>query len=252
MDRRLPALFVLLVGLVLVLSPAVFFQHAGQQACVTNVERIDEGQVPADASVIRYGELSPDAKRAFEKARNSPDGVATVYGERCPERFTYSDTVPRYFVQQEEAYYQLETYDDSGLFAFDLLLGGAFALVGALLVGTGGLSLVGNRESNVELVVLGVVGAVALVLKGAGADFELLFSWTALAVVVSFVGVGLLLRDRHALLVGGVVTLALALGFEWLGWTGSVVALSILPLLFVGVGVGVRRLSGRVRSDYSS
>lgn len=136
MQRQVPALFALGVALLLVANPLFLFPHAGQPVYSHSIEQVSESEVPAEADVLQYEALSPEAKAAIRDARTD-DGV--VYGEaNRPPEFFYSDYTSLnqglYYVEQDGSYYQLYTYAGGGLFPIDLFAQWAFAAFG-LVVG---------------------------------------------------------------------------------------------------------------------
>lgn len=248
------ALVALLIGLALLVSPSLLLQFQEPNECANYVEPVRDSEVSAtDAPVLQYDELSPDAKRAFDRAQ-SADGSVMVYGEQCPEEFSYTADQKRYEIVTDDSRYLLTTY------ANDLLpevpiAAGALAFLGLGLLGTG---LAARDDPGARFPVW--IGAVALAtLVGVTAavilDQQLwaAIGWTVLVTAVTLVGAGATLRPRRALLLGG--GLALLPSIVALSLTGvSVVFLApaVLPLLLVGVGIGGRKFTSFVQKHDQS
>lgn len=245
MDRSRLAVFALLVGVALVVSPLVLFPHAGQQECVNQVE--PAGDVPADAEVLAYRSLSPDAKRAFDRALASETGYATVHGDRCPPEFDYTDVVTRHYVEKGGTTYSLTTYGGGGFLPVDLLLAGAFVVVGLVLIVAGAASL--RDPAATFPAVLGVLGVVALALAVLNAGRAAVLSWTAFLLVVAFGGAGYALRARVSLGIALVATAVVVVGFAVLRWHGSVAVLGLFPFGMTAVGIAARAAADRLRGS---
>lgn len=243
MEQPRAAVFALLVGLVLIVSPLLLFPHAGEQACGNTVE--PAGDVPTDAEVVAYSALSADAQRTFDRALADEDGYATVYGDRCPSEFRYTDYVGRYYVEKGGTTYVLETYGEGGFLPVDLVLSGAFVVAGLVLLAAGAVSL---RDPTATFpAVLGVLGLVAIGLAVLNAEPTAVLSWTAFLLVVAFGGAGYALRPRVALGIALAATAAVLVGFGVLRWRGSIAVLGLFPLGMTAVGIAVREAAERVR-----
>lgn len=242
MEQPRVAVFALLVGLVLVVSPLLLFPHAGQQACGNHVE--PAGDVPADAEVVPYSALSPDAQRAFDRALADEDGYATVYGDRCPSEFRYTDYVGRYFVEKGGTTYVLETYGEGGFLPVDLVLSGAFVVTGLVLLAAGAVSL--RDPAATFPAALGVLGLVAIALAVLNAETAAVLSWTALLLVVAFGGAGYALRPRVALGIALAATVLVLVGFGVLRWRGSIAILGLFPLGMTALGIALRAAADRL------
>jgi hypothetical protein len=120
MDRRLAALLALFVAVPLLATPLYAFPAAGQPGYAHSVEPIDQSEIPDDATVHQYADLSPEAQQAIDAALASEDGRAVVRGEANePPEFAYSDTTfwgdGRYAVEKGGDYYELTTRASGGI-----------------------------------------------------------------------------------------------------------------------------------------
>lgn len=245
-----PALVALLIGLTLLASPALLLQFQEPNECANAVDPVtDAEQREATTAVFQYDELSPDAKRAFDRAQ-AADSSVIVYGEQCPAEFSYTADQKRYEIVKDGSRYILTTY------ANDLLpevpiAAGVLAFFGLGLLGIG---LATRDEHEVRYPVWsGAVGLVTLILVAAAVvlDQQLwaAIGWTGLVTAVTIVGAGATLRPRRALLFGG--ALALLPGIVLLPLTGvSIVFLvpAMFPLLLVGTGIGIRKVTSSVQA----
>jgi hypothetical protein len=236
MDRRLAALLALLVAVPLLATPLYAFPAAGQPAYSHSIESIDRSEVPDDATVYQYADLSPEAQQAVDAALESEDGNAVVRGEANePPEFFYSDTVQwgegRYVVEKGGDSYELTTYAAGGI-DFSPVTERLLQLLG-LLVGVVGL--VGTRYDR-ERTATAVAGVAALPLAGtvvhsvgvAEVDAAVLLA-TLGALCVAVAGFGVVTPRR----VGVAVTGLLGLG---------VVAVAAVT----GLGVGVLAPAGLI------
>lgn len=249
MDRRLPALFALLVAFLLLTSPLYLLPHAGQPEYYHSIERIDTSGIPENVTVLNYTDLSPEAKRAIDKAIASDDNDAVVYGEADkPPEFFYSDYMEVghgiYFIHKDGTYYQLTTYAGGGLFPIDLWLQWGMLLFGGCLAILSGRSLRDQRQRIPAVFgALGAlfVGALAIGIEpygGLGLFAAMLFGTFA-----ALVTIGYLLRPRVAALVTGLVALALVVGpSSDIGPRALTPLFAIVVVLLVGVGVALRKI----------
>lgn len=248
------ALVALLVGLALLASPAFLLQFQEPNECANDVKpATDSEERGATVPVLQYDELSPDAKRAFDRAQSSA-GSVIVYGEQCPEEFSYTADQDRYEIVKDGSRYVLTTY------ANDLLpevpiASGVLAFLGLGLLGIG-LSTRDLPEARFP-VWIGAAGLATLVVVAAAVVLDrqlwMAIGWTVIATAVTLVGAGAALRPRRALLLGG--ALALLPGIVALPLTGvSVVFLApaVLPLLLVGGGIGGRKFTSYVQKQARS
>lgn len=157
------ALLALLVAVALLANPLYLFPHPGESEYFHSTEAIDRSEIPEDATLLQYAELSPEARHAIDEALASPDNTATIHGEADkPPEFFYSDYAKVgqgvYFVEKDGTTYRLTTYAGGGLFPADLFAALALAMAG-LAVATGGLAT--HRDASDPRYVAGV-GAVTL------------------------------------------------------------------------------------------
>lgn len=245
-----PALVALLVGLVVLASPAVLLQFQEPTECANAVEPATEaGDVGGTAPVLQYDELSPDAKRAFDRAQSS-DSSVIVYGERCPEEFSYTAGRNRYEIVKDGSRYMLTTYAND-LIPEVPIAAGVLAFLGLGILGIG-LATRDDPEARFPVWV-GTVGVATLVVVTAAVVLDrgvwMAISLTGLVTAVTFVGAGAALRPRRALLLGG--ALVVLPGIVVLPLTGvSVVFLApaVLPLLLVGIGIVGRQVTSYLQS----
>jgi hypothetical protein len=139
-DALLPAVLASL-GLLALLGAVVLYPHAGRTGGHHSVERIEASEVPADAEVLASGDLSREAREAFQKALDAPDGDAVVWGaSNLPSEFHYSDEEGYYHVRYEGAYYLLSTLQAGAgpVGVVQLGVRGLLGVAGVGLLGAGG------------------------------------------------------------------------------------------------------------------
>lgn len=168
LDRQsVPALVLLVGGVALVAGAFVLFPHAGDPAYVHTVEPIAADEVPAEANVTNFSELSPEGQEAFRRSVESSDGTYVVREEADkPPEFFYSDYAEWnrgiYVIRYEGEYYRLSTAAGGGLgfvaYGIKLLLG----LLGAGLALAGGVSLAREDARTPAAVLAGLAAATAL------------------------------------------------------------------------------------------
>lgn len=186
MQRQVPALFALGIALLLVANPLFLFPHAGQSAYDHSIEQVEQSEVPAEADVLQYESLSPEAKAAIRDARNG-DGV--VYGEaNRPPEFFYSDyselNQGLYYVEQDGSYYRLYTYAGGGLFPVDLFAQGAYVVFGLVA----GLVAALSRQRDWRRLPAGVGGYGGVLLVAAVPVLDVSSVWLFLGAVAGIVG----------------------------------------------------------------
>lgn len=191
------ALFVVLVASSLVGAP-VTMADWGEQASFS-AERIDRSEIDEETPVLRYENLSLNARDAVRRAIDSPDGHHTVYGsEDWPDRFLYSDYVApgrgQYVVVYEGGYYELTTYAGGGFPFVYWLYELPFVAYGLVLARVGYRTYSGERSALTAA--LAAVPGVAFHLLGPEFDFPLLAP-------MRFVGLG------------AVAAVAAAFGLVW-------------------------------------
>lgn len=247
MSLHRPALVALLVGLALLASPVVLLQFQEPAECMNSVEPADDADVSGSAPVFQYDELSPDAKRAFDRARGAGQSVA-VYGDRCPAEFTYSAGQEQYVVVEDDTRYLLRTYAND-LVPEVPIAGGLLAFLGLVVGGTGLLSR-DDTDARFPL----WAGALALLTLAAvsvavvlGEHVLAAAGVVALVTVGTLVGAGVALRPRRALALGGALSvLPAAVLVPLTGVSALFLVPAFLPLLLVGAGVGLGRISAAV------
>ncbi|WP_226010889.1 hypothetical protein [Halomicrobium salinisoli] len=172
MRRQAAAFAAALVALTLVGAPLTMADW-GEQASLS-VERVDAGELHEETPVLRYGDLSADARSAVRRAIESPDGHYTIYGtEDWPEEFLYSDhNAPgrgTYGVTYQGQLYRLDTYASGGFVIVSLspfVVYGFFLGWLALRASRGDVSAIGTT--------LATASGVAFHLLGPEFDFPLL------------------------------------------------------------------------------
>lgn len=199
MFRRIVGLVALLLAVVLVVNPAYLsFWHTHYSH---SVEAVTPSEVPEEAEVLAYGDLSPDGQHAFRKAVEN-DGSYAVYREdNAAEEFFYSDYANLgkglYYVEYQGDYYELYTAAGGG-FPFDYWFYEALLAAFGLAVGVVGYRTYrgGSPWPAVALVVLGV----ALLLGGPLTRFPAGESlWKDAVVVAAGVGGLAVVRPRIGL-----------------------------------------------------
>lgn len=251
MDVARPALVALLVGLALLISPALLLQFQEPNECANRVDPVaDADRSEATVSTLQYDDLSPTAKRAFDRAQ-SADSSVTVYGEQCPNEFSYTADQKRYEIVKDGSHYILTTY------ANDLLPEVAIAagILAFLGLGLFGIGLATRDESEVRFPVwVGVVGLGTLLVVSAAVVLDqklwIAMGWTVLVTAITLVGAGAALRPRRALILGGALALLPAIvALPLSGVSVVFFAPAVLSLLLVGVGIGGRKFTSYVQNS---
>jgi hypothetical protein len=253
-DPRVPSLAALLVALLLLASPFVLYPQVGQAEYDHSIERIDQREIPGEADVRQYEDLSPEAQGAVDRSLADPDGSATVYGEANePPEFFYSDYTDYgrgiYVIQKDGTYYRLTTYAGGGLLPTGLITAAALALTG-VAVGAAGVAGWGRERTRTPLVFAG--GGLA-VLAAAVASFSPAGPFGAadlfvplLAVPVAWLAVGAT-HDGETTLTGAVVAVVAVTGAVLVGGRGGPtipLVLGLVGALAAGVG-GAGRWAAR-------
>ncbi|MEF8869114.1 MAG: hypothetical protein V5A85_11400 [Haloarculaceae archaeon] len=141
MDRDAIGPVLALLGVAALLGAFLLYPHAGQTGGYHSVERVDAAEVPDEESVLDYGELSPEARDAFRRAVEAPDGDAVVWGaSNLPSEFRYSDEESTYYVRYEGVLYLLVTgaAGSGPLGVVQLAVKGLLGVVGVGLLGAAG------------------------------------------------------------------------------------------------------------------
>ncbi|QLG28188.1 hypothetical protein HUG10_11780 [Halorarum halophilum] len=200
MKPRLALGLALLVAVPLVGNSALLALPADPPAHRHSIEPIEESDVPSEAEIHQYDDLSPEARHVIDAALASSDGHTTVTGEaNRPPEFHYSDYAQygsgMYVIEKGGTYYELTTYAGTsidvrpiqrGLF---VALGFAVVFVGVAgyRAGMGYVPVVvavaaalpllpvlaGLYRSTDAAVLLGTLGALGVCLVGG-----LLLAWT--------------------------------------------------------------------------
>lgn len=139
MVRRAVALAALLLAGTLVVNPLYLSSWHTQYS--HSIDAVAESEVPEEADVLAYEDLSPNAQHAVRGAVEG-DGSYVVYREsNRPEEFFYSDYADLskglYYVQYEGDYYRLYTGAGGG-FPFVYWFYEALLAVFGLAVGVSG------------------------------------------------------------------------------------------------------------------
>ncbi|MFB6221738.1 MAG: hypothetical protein ABEH90_09915 [Halolamina sp.] len=210
---------------------------------MNDVEPGESVQVDDTVPVMQYEQLSPDAQRAFDRAQGVERSVA-VYGDRCPDEFSYSVQQSRYVVVKGESRYVLTTYAND-LIPEVPIAAGVLAVLGLLLVGIG----VATRDDPDAMFPLVAAGVGLLALLGMAGAIALdryvvaAIGLTAVTIAGTLVGAGAALGRRHALVLGGVLSLvAAAVLVPLVSLSALMLIPAVLPLALVGVGIGAERL----------
>ncbi|NHN40458.1 hypothetical protein G9C85_02250 [Halorubellus sp. JP-L1] len=253
MNVARPALVALLVGLALLGSPALLLQFQEPRECANHVDPAsDAADVAADAPVLQYDELSPNAKRAFDRAQ-SGYGSVTVTGDACPEEFEYGVDRSQYVVVEDDTRYVLTTYQND-LLPEVPIAAGVLAYLGVALVG---LAVGARSDPDARFSAwAGAVGATALVAVTAAVVLDqqlwLALGWTGLVTAGTLVGAGATLPPRTAGVLGGALAvLPAVVGLPLAGVSVVFLAPAIVPLLLVGTGVAARQLGAALQAELS-
>lgn len=148
---------------------------------------VREQEIPADAPILQYAALSPEAQAALQDALTD-DG--RVYGEaNTPPEFSYEEHAALYFIERNGTYYRLNTYSGGGL-PLGRWIQAAVGLFGSC-VGLVGVAAMKTRARWVPL----VVGSSGVLVLGATATWSEGYSIMGLEsgivlIVVALVGSG--------------------------------------------------------------
>jgi len=243
-----PALVALLVGVAVLGSPAVLLQFQEPRECANDVDPTsDVADVPESAPVLQYESLSPDAQRAFERARTT-SGSDIVTGDACPEAFEYGVDRTQYVIVQDDSRYVLTTYQNDLL--PEVLI--AVAVLGYLGLALVGLGLLTRTDPDARFPArIAAVAATALLAVTAavvlGERLWVAVGWTGLVTAGAFVGAGATLTTRTAGLFGGALALLpLIVALPLTGASPAFLVPALLPLVLIGIGIGAKRLGTAV------
>lgn len=247
-------LVALLIGLTLLVSPALLLQFQDPAECANSVAPATEaGQIGEVVPVHQYDGLSPNARRALDRAQ-SADGSGIVYGEQCPEEFSYTADQHRYEIVKDGSRYVLTTYAND-LIPEVPIAASIVAFLGVTLIGIGFAT--SNDPETQFPVWIGAVSLVTLAVVTAAVVLDqklwVAIGGASLVTVITLVGSGVALRARRALLLGGAV--ALLSGIVSLPLTGMSLVFflpAVLPLFLVGIGVGGRAFTTYVQRQARS
>lgn len=245
------ALVALLVGVSLLASPALLLQFQEPNECANAVSpATDTADSGAAVPVLQYDELSPEAKRAFDRARSSARS-ATVYGEQCPEEFSYTADLHRYEIVKDGSRYVLTTYAND-LVPEVSIAAGVLAFLGLGLLGIG-LATRDDAEAGFPAWV-GAVGLATLVVVVAAVVLDqklwVAIGWTGIVTAVTLVGAGVALRPERALLLGGALALLPGIvALPLIGVSAMFLAPAVLPLLLVGIGIGAKQVTAYLQTQ---
>lgn len=135
---QLPSTVLITVGAFIIFSGFQTYPHLGDAEYHHSIEPIDRTEVPAEATVYHFTDLSPQAQHAIRTVLGTEDGFVIIYGEaNKPPEFTYNSHVwSTYFIEVEGSYYELGTVGDAGD-GLEPLAFGAFLVGGAAVIGVG-------------------------------------------------------------------------------------------------------------------
>jgi hypothetical protein len=166
LDRSsLPSLALVVLAVGVVAAGWQAFPYPGATEYHHSVERVEPADVPDEADVLRVADLSPDARRAFDAARDAADGHAVLYGPQRwdpPPEFFYSDHQSLgqgiYFLRDDGTYYRLDTWAGGAFPTVEVAFFAGFVLVAGGLAGVG---VRGLRRDRHRLSAALLVGALA-------------------------------------------------------------------------------------------
>lgn len=136
MDRRLVSKFVFLFG-ILLMAAAFWLVPGPAKECGNEVGPVDEYRVDTeDHEVIRFEQLSDNAKGVIVEALADPAITAQVYSD-CIDEFSYGSEYQSHIIKRGDTYYHLYTFNaaNNGIGPSPgLLLYGSVGVVGFILV----------------------------------------------------------------------------------------------------------------------
>ena len=179
-----------LVAAVLLAGSGPLFPHAGETECPHTVESVAAGEVPVDATVLSFEDLSRSARRVVDSA--SDGGRVTIYGD-CPDEFEYTDAPAVnhgiHYIKLGSSYRRVET--SPGGPDTELIAQTALRVV-ALVLGLAGVALYRRRESVIAV----GLGSAAVPLLGLRVGESVLGTpvarslWAGLLVAVTLISIG--------------------------------------------------------------
>lgn len=148
MAGRHSVIFALGIALLLATTPVYLFPHAGQPEYHHSVEQVSKSDIPDEADVLRFENLSDNGQTAVRDALTD-DGV--VYGEKNkPSEFVYSDVTTLgqglYYVQKGGTYFRLYTYAGGGILPIRFILLVTFVMLGISVALMAFVSLRSGRD----------------------------------------------------------------------------------------------------------
>lgn len=145
LDRSaLPSVALVVLAVAVVAAGWQAVPYPGASEYHHSVDRVERGEVPAEADVLDSADLSPDARHAFRAALDAADGRAVFYGPEPwnpPPEFFYSDHLSLgqgiYYLEHDGAYYRLATWAGGAFAIVEVAVFGGFVLVASVLAAAG-------------------------------------------------------------------------------------------------------------------
>lgn len=165
MYRRVAGMMALLLAVVVVANP--LYLSFSTDEYYHSVERVSADDIPEEADLLAYPDLSENGKTAFRNAVEDDEGSYTVHRERnVPDEFFYSDNSHLgkgiYYVQYQGDHYRLNTMSGGGFVFVVWFYQALLAVFGVTLAAVGGRVL-GYRQSPWSAVVLSLFAVALLV-----------------------------------------------------------------------------------------
>lgn len=112
--ENIPSVILVLLGIVILVNGLLFVPQVGQVEYHHNLSETSENEIPENANIIKFSELSPQTKELISNLIQSKDNSIIIYGEENkPPEFSYSDSAEVnegiYYIGYNESYYILTT-----------------------------------------------------------------------------------------------------------------------------------------------
>jgi len=148
----IPSLILALVGLLVIIHGIQAIPHPGEPEFQHQIESVSATEIPNEANVLNYSELSSNGQRVVSETIQSDNTQFITYGRsNKPAEFTYSDHQEVnhgiYYISYQSNYYKLTTTQGSSG-TLDLVFLSGYVLIGGVAIG---IALYSIRSERLRL-----------------------------------------------------------------------------------------------------
>ena len=134
----IPSLILALVGLLVIIHGIQAIPHPGEPEYQHQIESVSATEIPNEANVLNYSELSSDGQRVVSEIIQSDNNQFVIHGRsNKPAEFTYSDHQEVnhgiHYISYQSNYYELTTIQGPPG-TLDLVFLGGYGLVGGVAI----------------------------------------------------------------------------------------------------------------------